>query len=147
MKSACENDLHSCQDFFVFLPYEVTRNITTLPGWDACPSQPPLPFLPPALIRLPWILVPIYTPGWRERITVTQRVKIVTFEPQSYSTPRFGHKTTATLTNNCHKACSKLRKKNRSHFPSFEVTSVRSVQFMDLALMVREKEASSFSEE
>ena len=49
-----------------FLWYEATRSISTPPGWDTSPSQ----VTSQHFVRLSPsnLLVPIYTPGWRETL-------------------------------------------------------------------------------
>ena len=56
---------HYCQSLSPFPWHKATRNIATPPGWDASPSQVSTSILsgfPDSL------LVPIYTPGWREAL-------------------------------------------------------------------------------
>ena len=58
---------HSYQSLSQFLWHEATRSIATPPGWDASPSQ----VTPQLFVRFRFpdiLLVPIYTPGWREAL-------------------------------------------------------------------------------
>ena len=60
---------HYCQSLVRFPYNEATRSIATPPVWDASPSQVTPP--PPPSISSGFpdsLLVPIYTPGWREAL-------------------------------------------------------------------------------